>query len=137
MTSEHDIRSHEAAVLNTKLDGVQQDVSEIKTNLQDLSKTLLLLVKVEQRQLQQHEQLTHAVRTIEQHDVRLAKLEKDLPQLTELRKWIIAGVSALALAAFAAVIQGKMDVRFGERVDRLEREHPAVSQPQSVQPSAR
>lgn len=105
----------ETAVLQTELRGVREDISEIKTTIQSLSQAMLMLVRVEQVQAHTQARVGEMGQTLQSHGERIAGIEKDMPGLKDLRKWVIAGVAAVCVATAGAFLNGNLTVSIGPK----------------------
>lgn len=108
-------QSSDTAVLRAELKGVREDVAEVKAGMQDISRAILTLALVEQRQSTHQERLDGLDRDVREHADRIAEVERDMPGLKDLRRWVIAGVAAVALAASGAFLNGNLTVTVGPK----------------------
>jgi hypothetical protein len=107
--------SPDTAVLATELRGVAADVAEVKNTLRDLSQAMVLLVKMEQSQSHLDERVRGIAQVVKDQEERLQEVERDLPRLKELRKWVIAGVGAIGIAVVGAFMNGNLTVTVGAK----------------------
>lgn len=90
-------------------DELKDAVVSIKESQKDISKSLSRLVALEERHIETRESLKRAFTTLEKHDARIDDIERDMPQLKEMRsmcvKIIIAVIGAVGLAMLNMVIK--------------------------------
>lgn len=125
MTTGNDslLQSTEAKLIQLSLDHIRESQSAQAESLRRLGASLESLVKLEQAQGQILEKLRDGSErmnkldmriTDNQHDLsnRVASLERDMPSLIELRKWVIggmlAGIGMMGVALFKMVLVDPM-----------------------------
>ena len=90
--------SPEAQILATKLGYLKEGLDEVKSTLGEVNETLQKLVRVEGRLDAHADALKRAHDKLDDHELRISPLEREMPVLKETRGWVIAGV--LAVFAF-------------------------------------
>jgi hypothetical protein len=95
--------------LETKLDMLHEDVTEMKSVLKDLTIAINRLAVVEERQIQAAASLERAFAFLEKIDARVAVLEKQAVTTHQTSDWVGKAVWALA-AAFAVFVGKKLGV---------------------------
>jgi hypothetical protein len=79
-------------VLQAYLNGVQSDVSEIKGTLSKLTDAVTGIERIETRQLNMVNDFEQARKTQSNFEERVALIERDMPGLRELRRWVVGGM---------------------------------------------
>lgn len=78
----------ESNVLAVKLDMLHDDVIEMKTALNELSKAITKLALVEERQAKTAEALERAFKAISKIEDRISALEQAAPKTKETSAWV-------------------------------------------------
>lgn len=78
----------ESNVLAVKLDMLHDDVIEMKTALNELSKAITKLALVEERQTKTAEALERAFKAISKIEDRISALEQAAPKTKETSTWV-------------------------------------------------
>lgn len=78
----------ESNVLAVKLDMLHDDVIEMKTALNELSKAITKLALVEERQAKTAEALERAFKAISKIEDRISALEQAAPKTKETSTWV-------------------------------------------------
>lgn len=86
--------SAEARVIGVTLDHIQTDLARLGTTLQDITSSLKQIPEIHQAQQYIRMELASGAKVTQDHETRIQVIERDLPGLRELRKWVIAGVMA-------------------------------------------
>ncbi len=79
-------------VLAIKLDAQNSDIVEIKGTLKSVATTLAAVGRIEDRQITLMDKMSDADKRHEKMDERLTVVERDMPGLRELRKWVVVGL---------------------------------------------
>jgi len=90
----HQLTSAEAARLDANIVSLAGDMREMREEMRLLREALLTLVRVEQKQVEQHASLERAFKSLAAHEERLQKIERGMPGLMELRAWAIGAIAA-------------------------------------------
>lgn len=98
----------ESNVLAVKLDMLHTDVVDMKTALNELSKSITKLALVEERQAQTAEALERAFKAIGKIEDRLSTLEQSAPKSKETSVWVDRFILAIVVT-----IMGFVGTRLG------------------------
>lgn len=97
-----------AVMLSAKLDALAANVASMQAAISEMGKTLITLVRVEERQIDQDEALKAGLMRIDDHDARLRHIESKLPSLIEIRAWAGSVVVSVLGAVAYAVMSGHL-----------------------------
>ena len=87
-----------------RIDQLEKAVTKIDLKIDAITDALQSLVRIEERQINTAEKITHGVGTMSDHEDRIRAIEKELPGLIESRKWVVMGILAgLAMLLTAMV----------------------------------
>ena len=92
------------AVLATHIEHLREDQDAIKTSIAEINDTLKVLGSIEQRQIGVVRDLGRVADNKVEIDKRVSEIEKELPQLREMRTWVIKGVSAGVGMLFLGIV---------------------------------
>jgi len=106
------ITSAEGRLLAVQMGAMRDDVREVKDTMRDMARSLEQLVRIEEQQKDMRAAMVRAfdeIRTERERrepiESRIGSIERDLPGLRELRRWVIAGVlSGLAMLASSLML---------------------------------
>jgi chromosome segregation ATPase len=89
-------------VIEYRLGTLEASVTEIKSAVSSIDKSLQKLTSLEERHQETRNALNRAFTQIEDHEFRLRHVEKEAPVTKLVRNWIIAGVTGIiGMAAIA------------------------------------
>lgn len=71
-----------------------RDISDIKSSISGINKSLEVLGRIEERQMNVMNTLGRGDKVMVDHDIRIKVIEQKIPQLEETRTWVIKGVTA-------------------------------------------
>lgn len=80
------------SVLAERIDRITSDISEIKIAVNRLAGDMERVIRLEERHATHSEALTRAFTRVETIEIRLAKLEAEVPITRMVRGWVISGV---------------------------------------------
>lgn len=86
--------SAEARIIHTRLDGLVENMRRLADAAERMQETVPLLTALKVQQEQMLGELKKGGEIMSKHEDRLQAIERDLPGLRELRKWVVAGVLA-------------------------------------------
>lgn len=88
---------------DTRLALAEDAIERLTRTQESLSDSLRKLVELEVRHVETREALGRAFKRLDEQDKQIASIQRQLPQLTETRGWVIAGVlGVLALLGVLA-----------------------------------
>lgn len=93
-------------VLNERLNALQDDLSEVKSALAQMTEAITKLALVEERQSQTASALERAFKTIDKIEQRVAAIEKANVKHGSTSIWVDRAISALVAMAALTVLQG-------------------------------
>jgi len=82
-------------VIECRLGTLEASVTEIKSAVSSIDKSLQKLTSLEERHQETRDALNRAFTQIEDHEVRIRHVEKEAPVTKLVRNWIIAGITGL------------------------------------------
>jgi len=82
-------------VIEYRLGTLEASVTEIKSAVSSIDKSLQKLTSLEERHQETRDALNRAFTQIEDHEVRIRHVEKEAPVTKLVRNWIIAGITGL------------------------------------------
>ena len=82
-------------VIEYRLGTLEASVTEIKSAVSSIDKSLQKLTSLEERHQETRDALHRAFTQIEDHEVRIRHVEKEAPVTKLVRNWIIAGITGL------------------------------------------
>jgi len=94
-------------VIEYRLGTLEASVTEIKSAVSSIDKSLQKLTSLEERHQETRDALNRAFTQIEDHEVRIRHVEKSEPITRLVRNWIIAGMTGL-VALLAVVLASKL-----------------------------
>ena len=107
------LSSPEAKVLAYQIGAARSDISNLEAAVGKMTDVLVVLTRVEQRQLEQHEtigrvfaQIDKIVDRAEAATAEIAKIHSDLGPLQESRKWFVRALLLVATAVLTAAMSG-------------------------------
>lgn len=83
-------------VLRTEILHVKESLGDVRTTLASINSAVQALVRIEQKQVAQHEALGRAFVEIDDHEKRLRVLENERGVHGLVKNWVIAGVVGIA-----------------------------------------
>lgn len=86
--------SGEARVIHTRLDSLVENVTRLANALEAMQAQLHVLTAMKVQQDHMAQQMTAGAATMTKHEERISQIEKDMPGLKELRRWVVGGVLA-------------------------------------------
>lgn len=86
--------SAEAKVINVRLDSLVDSVARMANAFEEMQKQMHVLTALKVQQDHITQQLTAGATTMGKHEERISTIEKDMPGLKELRRWVVGGVLA-------------------------------------------
>lgn len=109
------ITSAEAKLLEVRLGFIQDNTADLRATLHSIVDKLQVLPAMQQAQQNIQVELQKGTALMADHEKRIQQVERDMPGLKELRRWVIGGVLAglgmVGTALFKLVV---IDVpRFG------------------------
>ena len=93
-------------VIEYRLGTLEASVTEIKSAVSSIDKSLQKLTSLEERHQETRDALNRAFTQIEDHEVRIRHVEKNEPVTRLVRNWIIAGITGL-IGMVALVLVGR------------------------------
>lgn len=106
MADNIDIQSHEARLLASMLESHGRQLSRIDDTLQQVTKILENLGRLEERFVAMNEKQDMDREEVSDHESRLKVLEVEMPALREVRAWVITGVLATVAIVGASMLKG-------------------------------
>lgn len=88
------ITSAEAKLLEMQLGFIRENTAETRASLNSIADKLQVLPAMQQAQVNIQMELQRGTQLMADHEKRLQTVERDMPGLKELRRWVIAGVVA-------------------------------------------
>lgn len=79
-------------VIESRLDGMAVDLSEIKTELRTVAAGMERVIRLEEGRRQHEDALGRAFNRIEDHEKRIIAVETEMPMMKMVRGWVITGV---------------------------------------------
>jgi hypothetical protein len=86
------MNSTEARILELSLDHIRSDLARLQEGVAAVAASLQVLPAIQQAQITTQAEMRRGAQVMERHEERLQSIERDLPGLRELRKWVITGV---------------------------------------------
>lgn len=86
--------SAEARIIHARLDGIVSSMERLAGASERMQETLHVLTEIRTQQTHILTQLNDGSTKMGDHERRIQSIERDLPGLRELRKWVVAGVIA-------------------------------------------
>jgi len=105
MSVDQIMTSAEARILDLGLEHLRQDVGRLATTMQDVSTSLKALPSIQLGQQQIQTEMLRGHGIMQDHEMRIQVVERDMPGLKELRRWVVAGVLAGVGMMGAALIK--------------------------------
>lgn len=102
-------------VLRAELRAVADRQGEMSRTLGKMADTLSAVVRMEERLTEGREALARAFTELDDHELRLKRVELDLPALKEARKWITGGIVAVVGAMIVAYFAGTLQLHVNQR----------------------
>lgn len=113
------ITSAEGRLLAVQMGALRDDVKEVKETMREMARSLEQLVRIEEQQKDMRSAIGRAFDEMkaervkrEELETRVAVVEKSMPGMNEMRKWLIGGVTsgiALLLAAVSYYIKNHLN----------------------------
>lgn len=113
------ITSAEGRLLAVQMGALRDDVKEVKETMREMARSLEQLVRIEEQQKDMRSAIGRAFDEMkaervkrEELEARVAVVEKSMPGMNEMRKWLIGGVTsgiALLLAAVSYYIKNHLN----------------------------
>ena len=94
MAQNEGMDSAEARILHARLDGIVSSMERLAVASERMQETLHVLTEIRTQQTHILTQLNDGSTKMGDHERRIQTIERDLPGLRELRKWVVAGVIA-------------------------------------------
>ena len=88
------LSSLEARVLEASLAGIRSDQRRLADAVQEISRNLAVLTRVEVNQNHTADHVATLTAQVKDHEQRMQSVERNMPQLLEMRKWVIMGILA-------------------------------------------
>ena len=88
------ITSAEAQILAADIKHIRQDMARQTNSIESISRSLQVLTRLEEGHSQIMEKITVVGAETRAHETRLQAIERDMPGLREVRRWVIGGVLA-------------------------------------------
>lgn len=115
-------------VLSEQVRGVSSRIDGIDTTLRAVAESLTAFVRLEERHAALIKQVETLVDTMASHyreddrlheaiDTRIGKIERDIPGLKEVRRWVITALLGLASLVGIGVYNGVMTTRQEQRAN--------------------
>lgn len=79
-------------VIESRLDGMAVDLSEIKTELRTVAAGMERVIRLEEGRRQHEDALSRAFERIGDHEKRIIAVETEMPMMKMVRGWVITGV---------------------------------------------
>lgn len=86
--------STEARVVEVELRHLRDDVNRLADAVSAIGQSMQVLARVEMTNSSILDKLSQGDKTMVDHEKRLQEIERTMPGLKELRRWVIAGVLA-------------------------------------------
>lgn len=86
--------SAEARIIEASLEHLRGDIQRLNDTMQAIATETRQLAEIRTMQSHIQTRLADGTVTIGKHEERLQSIERDLPGLKELRRWVITGVLA-------------------------------------------
>lgn len=84
-------------------ESVERTLSETSKALQQISQTMAMIAEANRAAEERHDDfkatMSRAFVCLDEHETRLRSIETHMPGLKEVRKWIVAGILAIVVAA--------------------------------------
>lgn len=100
-----DINDAGVATLNTRLQVLHEDVTDIKTVLKDLTSAITKLALIEERQSQASAAMERAFKALERIEERVSELEKRVPMNDHMNRWVERIITAVVMAVVVFALQ--------------------------------
>lgn len=94
MNKPNDMDSAEARIIHTRLDGMVDSMYRLANSVERMQEALHAVIELRTQQATVLAQLSDGAKQMQEHDTRLKDIERDLPGLREIRRWVIGGVLA-------------------------------------------
>ncbi len=120
--------SIDLAVLANDVAHTKDDVADIKAVLGTMSESLQGIARLEERQVGVVASLERGEKAFADHEKRVSAIEAKIPQLEEMRSWVIKGVSV----GVTALVLGVASIVFNSALDHF---MPKTPQPVYLIPS--
>ena len=92
-------------MLEASLASIRGDQRRLADAVQEISRNIAVLTRVEVQQSHTSEQVSAVTARLNDHEQRLQVVERNMPQLLEMRKWVIMGILAGAGMMGTAVVK--------------------------------
>lgn len=89
-----EVPERDDSVIHWRLDQMSKQLEDVTVAMKEVAKSLTALVRLEENHKMTAERLTSGSARMEKIEERLAEIEKAMPGLKELRRWVIGGVLA-------------------------------------------
>lgn len=90
----NDLTASDAAVINVRLEAMQRELAALSGTTKSVADSLVILVRLEESHKTVLDRLRNGSETMQNHETRLQDIERDMPGLKELRRWVIGGILA-------------------------------------------
>jgi hypothetical protein len=97
--------SHEAQLLEVSLQHIRGDLKRMAETMLIVNARLEALPLIQQAQQAQQADLARGAARMDSQDERLQEIERELPGLKELRRWVIGGMGLSVTMMGAALIK--------------------------------
>jgi hypothetical protein len=90
----NDMDSAEARIIHTRLDGMVDSMYRLANSVERMQEALHAVIELRAQQATVLAQMSDGAKRMQEHDERLKHIERELPGLREIRRWVIGGVLA-------------------------------------------
>lgn len=98
-----------AATLISSLDGMKQEMRELRTDVKDssheISRAVQRLVSLQEKQMALEHRVVKTEDRIDKHDSRLDTIEKEAPSWNQTKKWVFGFITLAATAVVALLFK--------------------------------